>query len=601
MNNLDKVAQLFPECITETADDDGNLILAVDFDRLKQCLSNEIIDGREFYQFNFVGKKRATRDAAAAIRKTLRPNRAQSRDFDSTQNLYIEGDNLDALKLLRATYRGKVKLIYIDPPYNTGNDFIYRDDFKLDADAYDKAAGTLDDQGNRVRSTANTQSNPRFHSDWCAMIFSRLLLAKELLADDGVIFISIDDNEQAALKLICDEIFGNSNFVSNVIWEKKFSPQNDARWLSDSHDFILIYAKKKLIWRPNLLPRTEEMDARYKNPDNDPRGPWMSSDFTAKTYSPSGDYKITTPSGRIVSPPTTRAWISNEETFKKLVSDNRIWFGEKGNNVPRIKRFLSEVQGGLVSKTIWLRDDVGDNQDSKRELQELEINFDTPKPTRLIKKILQLATDADSIVLDFFSGSATTAHAVMELNAQDGGRRKFIMIQLPEVTPENSEARRAGYETICDIGKERIRRAGDKLKADHPELDVGFRVLSVDTSNFIDPPEKLTPQTILAFAQNIREDRDAWDLLFGTLLEKGLPITGAVASEELDGFQVLSCADDLLACFDKNLPFEFFRKLASRKPQRIIFRDTSFATSQDKINALKFFEENAPNTEVIVL
>ena len=403
------------------------------------------------------------------------------------------------------------------------------------------------------------------------------------------------------MKLICDEIFGNSNFVSNVIWEKKFSPQNDARWLSDSHDFILIYAKKKLIWRPNLLPRTEEMDARYKNPDNDPRGPWMSSDFTAKTYSPSGDYKITTPSGRIVSPPTTRAWISNEETFKKLVSDNRIWFGEKGNNVPRIKRFLSEVQGGLVSKTIWLRDDVGDNQDSKRELQELEINFDTPKPTRLIKKILQLATDADSIVLDFFSGSATTAHAVMELNAQDGGRRKFIMIQLPEVTPENSEARRAGYETICDIGKERIRRAGDKLKADHPELDVGFRVLSVDTSNFIDPPEKLTPQTILAFAQNIREDRDAWDLLFGTLLEKGLPITGAVASEELDGFQVLSCADDLLACFDKNLPFEFFRKLASRKPQRIIFRDTSFATSQDKINALKFFEENAPNTEVIVL
>ena len=364
------------------------------------------------------GKRDAVNLAKKISYRLLEFDSALSCGDGHSQNLIVQGDNLHALKSLLPLYRRRVKCIYIDPPYNTGSAFEHYDD--------------------------NFE-----HATWLNMMYPRLEMLREFLSDDGAIFISIDDNEQAYLKVICDEIFGRNNFVATVIWEKKFSPQNDAKWLSDSHDFILVYALKKDLWRPNLLPRTNEMDARYKNPDNDPRGVWMSSDFTAKTYSPSGDYPITTPSGRIVFPPKSRAWISNEETFQKLVADNRIWFGAKGNNVPRIKRFLSEVQGGSVSKTIWFRDEVGDNQDAKREIKNILSGadiFDTPKPTRLIEKILRLATDKNSLILDAFAGSGTTAHAVINLNAADGGNRKFILIE---------------QQDYCKtITAERVRRVG---------------------------------------------------------------------------------------------------------------------------------------------
>lgn len=389
---------------------------------------------------NWIGKDKVVNHAAAVPFHVLE----HVYNFGGTsENKIIHGDNLLSLKSLLPEYEGHVKCIYIDPPYNTGNEgWVYND--KVNSPQIKKWLGEV------VGKEGEDLSR---HDKWLCMMYPRLKLLKKLLADNGAIFISIDDNEQANLKLICDEIFGVQNFIANVIWEKKYSPQNDARWLSDSHDFILIYAKDKSTWRPNLLPRTTEMNARYKNPDNDPRGVWKAADFSARTYSPIGDYKITTPSGRIVSPPSSRAWISNEETFQKLVSDNRIWFGKTGNNVPALKIFLSEVQAGSVSKTIWLRNEVGDNQDAKREVKNILSDgnsFDTPKPPRLIEKILRLATDKNSIVLDSFAGSGTTAHAVLNLNAQDGGNRKFILVEMEDyadtITAERVRRVIQGYE-----------------------------------------------------------------------------------------------------------------------------------------------------------
>ena len=468
--NVDKIAALFPSAITEMRGEDGEIKRGVNFEVLKQLLSRDVVDGDECYEFTWVGKKAAMTEAARPITKTLRPVKADSRDWDTTENLYIEGDNLEVLKILQESYLGKVKMIYIDPPYNTGNDFVYEDDFAQSAAEYMDNSGQYDEEGNRL--VTNTESNGRFHTDWLNMIYPRLKLAKDLLAEDGVIFISIDDGEAANLLKVCNDIFGESNFVADLIWQKKFSRSNDATYFSTMHDHILCYCKSNIMqnengWRIGLLPRDGEIPNGYANPDNDPRGVWTSVILSAKSGSDSLLYEIQTPSGRKVLPPSGRYWSCSKDTFEKWKADGRIWFGSNGDGTPRKKTFLSEVQQGLRPNTILFQDSVGNNQEAKQETKALFNGcgvFDGPKPVRLLNVLLKIAnTKDDSIILDFFSGSATTAHAVMKLNAEDGGHRKFIMVQLPEKTDEKSEAYKAGYKNICEIGKERIRRAGKQI------------------------------------------------------------------------------------------------------------------------------------------
>ena len=464
-SNIEKIAALFPNCITEAQGENGELKKAIDFDLLKQELSQVIVEGeQERYRLDWVGKKESILTANAPIAKTLRPCLEESVNFDTTENLFIEGDNLEALKLLQENYLGKVKMIYIDPPYNTGNDFIYEDDFAESTDDFFERSNQTDDEGNKL--VANTDSNGRFHSDWLSMMYSRLKLARNLLSDDGVIFISIDDYEKDSLKKVCDEIF-IGNYIGTIVWQRAFSPKNDAKFLSSSHDYILMYVKDINKFQIGRLPRTEEADARYKNLDNDPRGVWTSSDLTVKTFSQAGYYPVTTPSGREIYPTDGRCWSVSKETFKKLLEEDRIWFGESGSNMPRMKRFLSELKEGMVATTLWSYQDVGHNQEGRQELKKLfdeKGYFDGPKPVRLLSRILQIAnTDKDSIILDFFAGSSTTAHAVMQQNVEDNGNRKFIMIQLPEKVDEKSDAYKAGYKNIAEISKERIRRAGNKI------------------------------------------------------------------------------------------------------------------------------------------
>ena len=525
--NIEKIKTLFPNAVTEVLRN-GKPTLAVDFDVLKQEMSDSLIDDKEErYQFTWPDKKKSILLANSPISATLRPCKEESVDFDATENLYIEGDNLDVLKLLQETYLGKVKMIYIDPPYNTGNDFVYNDDFAESSEEYLANSGQYDEQGNRL--VQNTESNGRFHTDWLNMIYPRLKLAKDLLAEEGVIFISMDENEIENLKKICNEIFGEYNYIQEIIWNKKFSPQNDAKYFSLNHESILCYAKNKLAFNRNLLPATEEMKSRYKNPDNDPRGPWTSGDCTIGRITEKDYYPITTPSGREVYPSKGNVWRFSRETFKKLLEDNRIWFGEDGNNMPRVKRFLSETNPGIVPISIWSYDEVGHTQSASQDLKKLfdgEDFFDYPKPVELIKRTLQIASNRESIILDFFSGSATTAHAVMQLNAEDGGKRKFICVQLPEVCDEKSEAYKAGYKTICEIGKERIRRAGAKIKEENglsaQGLDVGFRVLKLDSSNMKEVyyrPEQYQQTLLDDLTDNIKADRTPLDLLFQVMLD----------------------------------------------------------------------------------
>lgn len=497
VRNVEKIAKLFPGVVTEGK---------VNFDLLRSILGDKVY-GDEAYEFTWVGKRAAIAEGAKPIHKTLRPVienettptgvdstgkpycSSGSRNWDTTENLYIEGDNLDVLKLLQESYLGKIKMIYIDPPYNTGNDFIYRDDFSVSQEEYNEEAGVYDENGNRLFK--NTETNGRFHSNWCNMLYPRLVLARNLLSDTGVIFISCDDNEKVNIIKQCNEIFGESNFVDTLIWKKMYGGKNDSKWFLHYHDYIVVYAKNKNCWYPNLLPRTEKQNDRYKNPDNDPRGPWKSGDFTAVGETKSCIYPITTPSGRIVYPPSGKRWISNIETFKQLLSDNRIWFGTDGNNIPAIKRFLIEVKDGVSQSTFLDYTEVGHSDEANKELKNLLEGsyFDYPKPTRLLYRLALIGLNKEDTILDFFSGSATTAHAVMQLNAEDGGNRKFIMVQLPEVCAEGTEAVKAGFQNICEIGKERIRRAGDKIKEENKDkpgienLDIGFRVFKLDDSN----------------------------------------------------------------------------------------------------------------------
>lgn len=613
--NIEKIAALFPNCITETADENGKLKKAINFDMLRAMLSEDIAEGNEAYEFTWVGKKAAIAEASRPIRKTLRPCPAESVDWNNTENLYIEGDNLEVLKLLQESYLNKIKMIYIDPPYNTGNDFIYRDNFAMDSDEYAEESGQLDKDGNRL--FRNTDSNGRFHSDWCSMIYSRLLLARNLLTNDGVIFISIDENEVDNLKRVANEVFGERNFVGCVIWERAFAPKNDAKYFSDSHDYLVVYAFDISSFNIGKLPRTEEANARYKNPDNDPRGPWTPDNLTVKTYSAANDYPITTPGGRVVNPSNGSCWRVSKKKFEELVADNRIYFGEEGNNVPRLKRFLSEIQNGMTPTTIWKFQDVGHNQEGRQELKKLfdgKGYFDGPKPVRLLSRILQIAnTDKDSIILDFFSGSATTAHAVIQLNAEDGGNRKFIMVQLPEIISEKTEAYKDGYKNICDIGKERIRRAGEKIKSETNStlhsplstLDTGFRVFKLDESNMEDvyyTPAETNQMMLLNFESNIKPNRTDLDLLFGCLLEWGLPLSMPYKSEQIDGVTVHTYNDgDLIACFDREIPESAVKTIAERKPLRVVFRDDSFADSPSKINVSEIFRLLSPDTRIKVI
>lgn len=606
--NIEKIENLFPNCITETIGNDGKPKKAINFDILKQMLSDDVVEGDECYEFTWIGKKASIVEANKPICKTLRPCKEESVDWDNTENLYIEGDNLEILKLIQESYLGKVKMIYIDPPYNTGNDFIYNDDFKMTGEEYADESGEFDEDGNRMFK--NTDSNGRFHSDWCSMIYSRLILARNLLSDDGVIFISIDDNEQENLKKCCDEVFGGQNFVAQLVWERAFSPKNDAKFISNSHDYVLMYARDINQFVIGRLPRTAEANARYSNPDNDPRGVWQSDNLTVKTYSSSGDYPITTPSGRVVEPPAGRCWSLSKNSFLERLQDNRIWFGADGNGVPRIKRFLSELKfDGMAPTSILFYKDVGHSQEGSQELIKLMNGgvFDGPKPTRLLKRLITLANlHDDSIVLDFFSGSATTAQALMEINAEKNSHSKFIMVQLPE---NANEKKNTGYSNICEIGKERIRRAGKKIKDENPlttqDLDVGFRVLKLDSSNMTDVyynPDEYNQGMLFELESNIKPDRTDLDLLFGCLLEWGLPLSLPYSSEQIDGYTVHNYNDgDLIACFDENIPDSVIKEIAKKQPLRAVFRDSSFANSPSKINVGEIFKLMAPDTRVKVI
>lgn len=616
--NIDRIAALFPNCITEMLDEERSTPekkvykRAVNFELLKQMLSPDVVDGDEAYEFTWVGKKAAIVEANKPIRKTLRPCVAESKDWDTTENLYIEGDNLEVLKLLQESYLGKVKMIYIDPPYNTGNDFIYADDFKMESEEWKVESGEWSEEGDRLFK--NTDTNGRFHSDWCSMIYSRLLLARNLLTDDGVIFISIDDNEQENLKKICDEVFGGQNFVAQLVWERAFSPKNDARFISNSHDYVLMYAKNITQFVIGRLPRTEEANARYSNPDNDPRGVWMSSDISVKTYNAECDYPITAPSGRVIEPPAGRCWSLSKKAFLERLQDNRIWFGPDGNGVPRIKRFLTDLKHeGMAPTSIMFFKDVGHSQEGAQEVSKLLDGgfFSGPKPQRLMQRLLTLANlKTDSVVLDFFSGSASTAHAVLSKNAEDGGHRKFIMVQLPEKCDEKSEAYKAGYKNICEIGKERIRRAGEKilkeqlannnstLNSPNSKLDIGFRVLKLDSTNMKDvyyAPSDYNQDFLHQMESNIKDDRTDLDLLFGCLIDWGLPLSLPYKFEQIDGCTVHTYNDgDLIACFDANVPKSVVKEIAKRKPLRAVFRDSGFASSPEKINMFEIFKLYMP-------
>ena len=492
--NLEALYQIAPSCFTEVKDDKtGELRHVVNFKTLRQLLGdNAVEDADEMYQFTWPGKQEARREAARPTTKTLRPVVEDSVDWDHTQNLYIEGDNLEVLKLLQKSYMGKVKMIYIDPPYNTGNDFVYDDDFAFSQDDYDLFSGDVDELGNRYRK--NTDSNARFHSDWCSMIYSRLMVARSLLAEDGVIFISIDDHEQKNIRNICDEIFGESNFVSNFIWEKRLNREN-RKEVSSRHDYILCYIKQKSEQQRSLLllPMNEKALSNYGNPDNDPRGLWKSDPAHAQAGhgTKSQFYTLTAPNGKKHDLPSGRCWLYTEPVMNEAIKENRIWFGKDGNGVPRIKTYLNAKERGLTPESLLFAKDVSTNEIAKNELKRLFDGiavFETPKPVELLKYFAILASKSEDIILDFFSGSSATAHAVMQLNAEDSGNRKYIMVQLPEETPEDSEARKAGYNTIPEIAKERIRRAGKKIKEEFPlttqNLDTGFRVFRLSDSNF---------------------------------------------------------------------------------------------------------------------
>lgn len=602
-DNITKLKSLFPEAFNENG---------IDFDVLKQLLGENVDEKEERYGLNWHGKRQARQLALTPSRGTLRPCKDESVDWDNTKNLMIEGDNLEVLKLLQKSYTGKVKLIYIDPPYNTGKDFVYPDNFQDNMKNYLEITGQTEDG---ARLSTNTETSGRYHTDWLNMIYPRLKLARNLLKEDGVIFISIDDAEVDNLKKVCSEIFGEENFVANIVWQKKYSPQNDATYFSDMHDHILVYAKQRKNskndsngWNIDFLPRSDEQNAAYKNPDNDPRGVWKSVDLSVKTYSKANDYSITTPSGRIVTPPASRCWQVSEKRFAELCKENKIWFGENGNNVPSIKRFLTEVQDGVVPTTWWSYKECGHNQEAKQELKKLmegeSVFFDTPKPLRLLDRILHLATtnDKNSIILDFFAGSGTTAHATLNKNIADSGSRRYIAVQLPEKIDDEK------YHTISELTKERLRRAGKKVREDNPEWkgDVGFRVFKLDTSNI--RPWEATAETLLeqidAYVSPILEGRSEEDLLTELMLKRGIDLSVNIETRQFDGLTV-SCVDGgkLFTCFTRQIPassveeltkgiIDWHKSLKAGKDTVCYFLDDAFENNVAKTNLCAILEQH---------
>lgn len=601
--NFKKLAAMFPNAVTETIDENGEVVRAIDKDVLMQEINTKVVDGNEErYQFTWPDKKKSVLFANAPINKTLRPCREESVDFDNTENLYIEGDNLEVLKLLQETYLGKIKMIYIDPPYNTGNDFVYEDDFTQSTDEYLENSGQFDEEGNRL--VKNLDSNGRFHTDWLNMIYPRLKLAKDLLSDDGAIFISIDDNEKDNLKKVCDEIFGQQNFFSCVNWHRNYASANDSKTFSNVIDYVLIYRKSHLFVR-NLLPRTEKQNALYKYDSNDGKGRWRSDNLSVRTYSVNYDYPITNPNtGVVYNPPSGRSWITNKETVQKWIAEERVFFGQKGDGAPQLKRYLSEVQNGVVPTTYWSYEDCGHNDEARKEVKELfgKPPFDSPKPTRLLLQILKIATNKDDLILDFFSGSATTAHAVMQLNAENGGNRKFIMVQLPEETDEKSEAYKAGYKNICEIGKERIRRAAKKIAGENPDakFDGGFRVLKCDSSNMKNVyynPAEYEPSLFNKLEDNIKEDRTPEDLLFQVMLDLGVLLSSKIEETTIAGKKVFNVEENyLIACFDDNVTEEVITEIAKQKPYYFVMRDSSMENDSVATNFEQIFATYSPGT-----
>lgn len=597
--NFEMLSKMFPNALTETItgyDDDGKPIVerAIDADVLRQEISCKVVEGKdERYQFTWPDKKKAVLLANTPINKTLRPCREESVDFDNTENLYIEGDNLEVLKLLHETYLGKIKMIYIDPPYNTGNDFVYADDFKQNSEEYLTNSGQYDNAGNQL--VQNTENNGRFHTDWLNMIYPRLKLAKALLCEDGVIFISIDDKEQDNLKKVCDEIFGPQNFIADIIWKRKRGRDNSARWFSKAHEYCLVYAKNKELYNTGYLELDEETKKAYKNPDNDPRGDYRMLGCWARGTQGGVRYDFTTKDGQYFK---ERLWLFSKENLEKLDRDNKLII--RGDNIYR-KMFIYENKG-KIPETLW--DDVSNAANASDEIKKTfnGIVFDTPKPTPYIKRMIQLSTSCDDIILDFFSGSATTANAVLDLNIEDGGNRKFIMIQLPESISANSNAQKSGYSNICEIGKERIRRVARKISEDHPyaAFDGGFRVLKCDSSNMKDiyyTPSETQQSLFDTYADNIKEDRTPEDLLFQVMLDLGVLLSSKIEETTIAGKQVFNVADGfLIACFDNDVTEETVKAVADKKPYYAVFRDSSMANDSVATNFDQLFASISPET-----
>ena len=625
--NIEKIAALFPNCITEMLDEERSTPekkvykRAINFELLKQMLSPDVVDGDEAYEFTWVGKKAAIVEANKPIRKTLRPCVAESKDWDSTENLYIEGDNLEVLKLLQESYLGKVKMIYIDPPYNTGNDFIYADDFKMESEEWKVESGEWSEEGDRLFK--NTDTNGRFHSDWCSMIYSRLMLARNLLASDGAIFISIDDNERENLQKICDEVFGTVNYVATFPWRKRTAKSDVPFGVSQDYEWIILYAKSS-----QYTARISGTERQYYETPDYPGKQWRIHDLTTQRTAferPNSNFDMVNPkNGDVFQVNPLRTWAVTKETFDEYYAAGKIVFPGDYDflriSKPAFRYWKEDDMKkagdfyGMMSASTKLPDDIGMSLDGTKEITELFNGkvFSFPKTTKLIKHFVDMSTKNDdaAIILDFFSGSATTAHAVMQLNAEDGGHRKFIMVQLPEKCDEKSEAYKAGYKNICEIGKERIRRAGEKilkeqlannnstLNSPNSKLDIGFRVLKLDSTNMKDvyyAPCDYDQDFLHQLESNIKDDRTDLDLLFGCLIEWGLPLSLPYKSEQIDGCTVHTYNDgDLIACFDANVPESVVKEIAQRKPLRAVFRDSGFASSPEKINMFEIFKLYMP-------
>lgn len=589
-DNFEKLATLFPNCVTEGAD--GK---AIDFDLLRQELNHAVVEGnKERYRLEWPGKREAIVTANLPTNKTLRPIREDSLDFDNTENLYIEGDNLEVLKLLQESYLGKIKMIYIDPPYNTGKDFVYKDNFSKDRKEELIGSGQKDEYNQQL--VANPETAGRYHSDWLSMMYPRLKLARNLLTQDGVIFISIDDNEIDNMKKLCDEIFGSHNFIANAVRRRRLSQANLAQNLSTIHEYVLIFSKSEHTLLNKIKPEIDE--SIFKNPDNDPRGPYVTMPCTNKGGS---KYSIVTPTGLEIE----EEWRFKKETYDLLKSENKLVFPKGGNGKPRYKLFLSDKkENGVIPNSWW--ESISSNQEASLELKKLFNDrnyFDFPKPINLIKLLIELSVRDNDIILDFFSGSATTAHAIMEYNAINQTMNKYIMVQLPEEIDPNSNSFRDGYKNICELGKERIRRAANKIKNEtNADIDYGFRVYRLDSSNMQNvyyKPQDYNQDNLDLFADNVKSNRTADDLLAQVMLDWGLPLSLKIEQEKISGKNVFKVAEDsLYACFDSGIDEEFAKAIAKNKPLRIVFKDNSFKDDNAKTNVKQLLKQLSPETEM---